>query len=84
MLDNELKERLSGAKSLDEVKDLLKEHQGIDAERAWQELEKKRSVFFGGAYFYLQSKRVSCSRKLRVNTQKYRLWKSKEFILWNN
>ena len=45
MLDNELKERLSGAKSLDEVKDLLKEHQGIDAERAWQELEKKRSVF---------------------------------------
>lgn len=41
-------------------------------------------VFFGGAYFYLQSKRVSFSRKFRVNTQKYRLWRSKEIVIWNN
>ena len=43
MLDNKLRERLNEAKSLAEVKDILKEREDINAERAWQEIENHRS-----------------------------------------
>ena len=44
MLNNELKERLFAAESLDEVEGLLKDCPGIDAERVWKEAQKHRSA----------------------------------------
>lgn len=67
----------------DEISDEIKENIS-DLGLAILRAVAKRSVFFGGVYFYSQSKRVSYSRKLRVYTQKYRLWKSKEIIIRNN
>ena len=44
MSNNKLREELNEAKSLDEVKGLLKDRPGIDAERAWREVENHRSA----------------------------------------
>ena len=43
MSNNELKERLLAAESLDEAKEILKDRSDIDTERAWQEIERHRS-----------------------------------------
>ena len=43
MLENELKNALLEAKSLDEVKDLLKDQPELDAERVYQEIDHRRS-----------------------------------------
>ena len=43
MLDNELKAKLMGAQSVEEVKELLKGHPDLDAEHTWGEIERHRS-----------------------------------------
>jgi len=43
MLNNELKARLNNAKSLEEVKEILKDHPKLKAEEIWKELEKHES-----------------------------------------
>ena len=42
-MDKELKARLAGASSLDEAKEILRDCEGIDAERVYAELENHRS-----------------------------------------
>ena len=42
MLDNELKEKLMGAESVEEVKELLKDHPDLNAEQIWGEIERHR------------------------------------------
>ena len=44
MLNNELKEKLVRAKSLEEVQGLLKDRPELDAKRLWDELENHRSA----------------------------------------
>ena len=43
-MKNELKAKLIEARSLEEAKEILKGREGIDAERAWQEIENHRSA----------------------------------------
>ena len=43
MFNNELRKKLSGAKSLDEVKEILSDHKNVDAEQVWKEIENHRS-----------------------------------------
>ena len=43
VLDDKFKERVSEAKSLEEVKEILKGYSNIDAERVWKEIERRRS-----------------------------------------
>ena len=43
MLNEELKTRLNGAESLEEVKGLLNGEQNLDADRVWEELQGHRS-----------------------------------------
>ena len=40
----ELREKLKDADNLEEVKDILKDRAGLDAERVWEEVEKHRSA----------------------------------------
>ena len=42
-MDNELRARLAGARSLDETKEILNGHEGLNADRVWQEIERHRS-----------------------------------------
>ena len=42
-MDNELRTKLAEARSLDETKEILKGHEGLDAERVYQEIERHRS-----------------------------------------
>ena len=44
MLDDKIKERLAGARSLEEVKEILKGNSNIDPERVWKENERHRSL----------------------------------------
>ena len=44
MLDEKLEKRLYEAKSVEEVKDILKGHPELDAERIYQEIEKRHSL----------------------------------------
>ena len=44
MSNNELKQRMLAAESLDEVEGLLKGCPGIDAQRVWEEVQKHRSA----------------------------------------
>ena len=44
MSNNELKERLLAAESLDQAKEILKDRSDIDAERAWQEIENRHAA----------------------------------------
>ena len=44
MLDDKIKERLAGARNLEEVKEILKDNSSIDPERAWKESERHRSL----------------------------------------
>ena len=44
MLDNQLREKLNQAKSLDEVKEILEGRSGLDAEKVWKEIEKHQSA----------------------------------------
>ena len=41
-MNDELSAKLVEAKSLDDVKEILKGQEGIDPERVWQEIEKRR------------------------------------------
>ncbi len=43
MLNDELRDKLSEAKSLEETKKRLAGHEGLDAERIYKEIENKRS-----------------------------------------
>ena len=43
MLDALLKEKLKTASSFEEVKEIIKDYPGLDAERIWQEVEKHNS-----------------------------------------
>ena len=42
-MNKELKERLNSANSLDEVKEILKDYPGFDAEKVYKEIENHRS-----------------------------------------
>ena len=39
MIDNELKQRLGSAKSLEEVQSIVQDYPGLDAKRLWEEAE---------------------------------------------
>ena len=43
MLNNELKAKLNNAESLEEVKEIVKDHPELDAEKVYQEIERHRS-----------------------------------------
>ena len=43
-MNNEIKERLKSAKSLDEVKEIVAGQEGLNAERIWQEIERHASA----------------------------------------
>ena len=42
-MPNELREKLNNAKSLDEVKEIVKGQPGLDAEKIWAEIERHQS-----------------------------------------
>ena len=44
MLSNELKAKLNEAKSLEEVKEIVKDRPDLNAEHIWQELERHQSA----------------------------------------
>ena len=64
-MDNELRAKLAEARSLDETKEILNGHEGLDAERVYQEIQRHRSM---------QSERLDLNELDAVNGGAARDW----------